>query len=131
MNTKRAKTGEKTEESILKKKPVKDEKSEMTDFDFEILAPSQSFFHMIKLLLTNLLDGAKFDVSGLSDHILNISALGALPASCLNFDMDVKYQDLSDAEYEQKRVMHNKEREVFGVTTIVRYSLFLEKDPFK
>ena len=92
------------------------------DLEFELVAPCESFFHSIKMLTQQMWDDQKFDVSGLSDALIAQQSLGSLPVTSLGFNLDEKYKDLSDGEFEKIRIKHNNERDVYGITTVINFS---------
>mmetsp|Transcript_13967 Transcript_13967/g.12349 ORF Transcript_13967/g.12349 Transcript_13967/m.12349 type:complete len:248 (+) Transcript_13967:132-875(+) len=92
------------------------------DAEFELVAPCESFFHTIKMLTQNLCDEQKYDVSGLSDALIEQQSLGSLPVTDLGFNLDEKFRLLNDKEFEKMRIKHNNERDVFGITTVINFS---------
>lgn len=87
-----------------------------------MVAPCESFFHSIKLLTQQLCDDQKFDVSGLADALIAQQSLGSLPVTTLGFNLDEKYADLNDEEFEKMRIKHNNDRDVYGITTVINFS---------
>lgn len=90
--------------------------------DFELVAPCESFFHSIKMLIQKLCDEQKYDVSGLADALIEQQSLGSLPVTSLSFDLDEKYKDLNDADFKKMRIKHNNDRDIYGITTVINFS---------
>ena len=54
--------------------------------DFEYAAPSEPYFHIVKALLNQYLDGEeqdKLDLSSMSDHLLERASIGSVIVSSL------------------------------------------------
>jgi protein BCP1 len=90
--------------------------------EFELVAPCESFFHSIKMLIHLLCDDQKYDVSGLADALIAQQSLGSLPVTTLDFDLEEKYGNLKDAEFEKMRIKFNNDRDVYGITTVINFS---------
>ena len=105
-----------------------EEKNQDSDSDeninaeFELVAPWESFFHSIKMLIQGLWDDQKYDSSGLADALIEQQSLGSLPVTNLGFNLDEKYKDLDDKEFEKMRIKHNNDRDVYGITTVIDFS---------
>ena len=100
----------------------KDSEDGSLNLDFELVAPWESFFHSIKMLTQQLCDDQKFDVSGLADALIAQQSLGSLPVTSLGFNLDEKYKNLNDVEFEKMRIKHNNDRDVYGITTVINFS---------
>lgn len=74
------------------------------------------------MLVLQLCDDQKFDVSGLADALIAQQSLGSLPVTSLGFNLDEKYANLTDEEFEKMRVKHNNERDVYGITSVIDFS---------
>lgn len=81
------------------------------------------------MLLSQLCDDQKYDISGLADALIAQQSLGSLPVTTLGFDLDKKYAKLNDEEFEKMRIKHNNGRDVYGITTVIDFSNREEK-PF-
>lgn len=53
-----------------------------------------------------------------------------LPVSVLGFDLEEKYSDLNDTEFEKMRMKHNAEWDIYGITSVLKYSSEINKDGF-
>lgn len=54
--------------------------------DFEYVAPSEPYFHIVRTLLNQYLDGVeqeKLDISSMTDHILERASIGSVITSSL------------------------------------------------
>ena len=67
-------------------------------------------------------DEQQYDVSGLSDALIEQQSLGSLIVSALDFDLEQKYAKLNDKEFEKMRIKHNNDRDVYGITTVINFS---------
>jgi len=109
-----------------KNEEEKDEDSGSEDDDlnveFELVAPCESFFHSIKMLVQQLCDDQKYDASGLADALIMQQSLGSLPVTALDFNLDEKYSALTDEEFEKMRQKHNNDRDVYGITSVINFS---------
>lgn len=60
---------------------VDGEGGELVDVDFDFFDPKPDDFHGVRALLQNYLDGSPFDVSGLTDAIIEQTTVRAPPSS--------------------------------------------------
>jgi hypothetical protein len=117
--SKRQKLQEDDEES--KHESGSDNGNELEE-EFELVAPCESFFHSVKMLIQLLCDDQKYDVSGLADALIAQQSLGSLPVTTLEYDLDAKYGHLTDEDFEKMRVKFNMDRDVYGITTVINFS---------
>lgn len=118
---KRQKVKEDSEEEEIKDGKEESKGEDDMQLDFEIVAPCESFFHSIKMLIQKLCDEQKYDVSGLADALIGQVSLGSLPVTSLGFDMDKKYADLDDENFEKMKYKLNNDRDVYGITTVIDF----------
>ena len=89
------------------------------------MAPSEPYFHFVKNMLNQFLDGQeqlKFRVSDMVDYILERASIGSVIASSLGADdpeLNPEYADLPDDEFEKIANKCNAERDVYGFISIV------------
>ncbi|CAI2374746.1 unnamed protein product [Moneuplotes crassus] len=118
---KRQKVKEDSDEEEKEKETPDDKSEDNLQADFEIVAPCESFFHSIKMLIQKLCDEQKFDISGLADALIEQQSLGSLPVTTLDIDLDAKYKNLDDKDFEKMRIKHNNDRDVYGITTVINF----------
>ena len=105
-------------------RPDKSKKSKVIDVEFELVLPSEAYYHSVRALLVSYLDGEEneqLDLSGLSDQVVSTISIGSVVASSLDQDpADMpEYKELSDADFEKIALRYNKERDVYGFITIL------------
>jgi hypothetical protein len=77
------------------------------EIEFEYVAPSEAYFHIVRALLNSYLDGKdqeELNLSAMSDHILERASIGSVLASSLGKDdpeRNQKYSNLPDEEFEK------------------------------
>ena len=104
--------------------------------DFEYVAPSEPYFHFFRTMLSTYLDGQeqeKFDMSSMSDYLLERASIGAVLASSLGDEdpeKDPKYADLPDEEFDKIAQRFNAQREVYGFLSIASLSWSRKKLPW-
>jgi len=93
--------------------------------DFEYVAPSEVYFHIVKTMIGMYLDGPQQDqlnLSAMSDHILERASIGSVIVSTLG-DQDPErnpaYANLNDEEFDKIARKLNATREVYGFLTIL------------
>lgn len=144
--TKRAKTKEDDEEyergveelrqNLGDEETLKMVKNQKVDVEFELVAPCEPYFHIVRVLLNHFLDEEpqeKLNISGMSDYIVERASLGSVIASSLgNLDPDVDpaCQKLSDEEFEKECLKRNATRDVYGVTSILSLTWSRSKQDF-
>ena len=112
----------------------KDDKSGKINVDFEYVSPSEPYFHIVRTLLLQYIDGEEqetLDVSGMADNILARASIGSVIASSLaeqDPEVDPQYAGLSDAEFEKVCLKLNGTRDVYGFISIL--SLTWEKSKY-
>eukprot|EP00347_Sterkiella_histriomuscorum_P017446 403349340 len=94
------------------------------DIDFELVIPNECYYHTVRALLTNYLDGEEqesFDMSGLADQVVNCISIGSIVASSIdpNPEEDPQYQHLSEDEFQKVVNKLNSQRDVYGFTTVL------------
>lgn len=98
------------------------------DIDFEYVSPSEPYFHFVKTMLVNYLDGQEqesFNMSAMADYILERASIGSVIASSLGFEdpeRNPEYADLPDDEFEKIALKFNAKREVYGFISIASLS---------
>ena len=119
------------------KSAIPDERhSGPADVEFDYVAPSEAYFHIIRTLLNSYLDGKEqeeLNISAMSDHILERASIGCVLASSLGKDdpeNNPKYNKLPDDEFDKIVYQMNQKRDVYGVTTILSMSKSKEKEQF-
>ena len=119
------------------KSAIPDEKnSGPAEIDFEYVAPSEAYFHIVRTLLNSYLDGKEqeeLNISAMSDHILERASVGCVLASSLGKDdpeKNPKYNKLPDDEFDKIVYQMNQKRDVYGVSTILSLSRSKEKEQF-
>ena len=68
-------------------RPDKTKKSKVIDVEFELVLPSEAYYHSVRALLNQYLDGEEneqLDVSGLADQVVNTISIGSVVASSLD-----------------------------------------------
>lgn len=105
-------------------RPDKSKKSKVIDVEFELVLPSEAYYHTVRALLNQYMDGEdneQLDVSGLSDQVVCTVSIGSVVASCLEKDpADMpEFKSLSDEEFEKVALRYNKERDVYGFITVL------------
>jgi hypothetical protein len=75
--------------------------SKVIDVDFELVLPNEAYYHSVRALLNQYLDGEEneqLDVSGLSDQVVSTVSIGSVVASPLEQDPAEmpEYKDLPD-----------------------------------
>lgn len=77
------------------------------DVDFDYVAPSEAYFHIVRTLLNAYLDGKEqedLNLSAMSDHILERASVGCVLASSLGKEDPEKnpnYAKLPDDEFDK------------------------------
>jgi hypothetical protein len=77
------------------------------EVEFDYVAPSEAYFHIIRTLLNSYLDGKEqeeLNMSAMSDHILERASIGCVLASSLGNDdpeKNPKYSKLPDDEFDK------------------------------
>ncbi|TNV78286.1 hypothetical protein FGO68_gene12590 [Halteria grandinella] len=99
-------------------------KSKVIDVDFELVQPSEAYYHSVRALLNQYLDGEDnetLDISGLADQVVNTVSIGSVVASALEQDpADMpEYQDLPDDQFDKIALKFNQDRDVYGFMTIL------------
>ena len=99
-------------------------KSKIIDVEFELVLPSEAYYHSVRALLNQYLDGEEnemLDVSGLADQVVSTVSIGSVVASPLEQDpADMpEYKDLPDEQFEKIALRYNKERDVYGFITVL------------
>jgi len=89
---------EEAQENLFK---VDKKKSKTIDVEFELVLPSEAYYHSVRALLSQYLDGEeneKLDLSGLADQVVSTVSIGAVVASPLDQDPAEmpEYKDLPD-----------------------------------
>lgn len=119
------------------KSAIPDERhSGPAEVEFEYVAPSEAYFHIIRTLLNSYLDGKEQEdllLSDMSDHILERASIGCVLASSLGKEdpeRNPKYQNLSDEEFDKVVLQMNQKRDVYGITSILSLSKSKEKQAF-
>jgi len=104
------------------KKPGKGE----IEVDFQYVVPSEAYYHSIKGLLAQYIDGEEAeetDLTGLADHICERVSIGQVVVSPLDEDKDPElmpeFADLSDDEFKKRSLRFYAERDVFAFSTIL------------
>lgn len=94
--------------------------------EFDYAEPSEAYYHTVKALLAQYLDGEEaedLDLMGLADHICERVSIGTVVVSPLDPENDPEQnpelQALSDAEFLKAAVKFNAKRDVFGFSTIL------------
>ena len=105
-------------------RPDTSKKSKVIDVEFELVLPSEAYYHSVRALLNQYLDGEdneKLDVSGLADQVVSTVSIGSVVASSLEKDpADMpEYKSLTDEEFEKVALRYNKERDVYGFITVL------------
>lgn len=105
-------------------RPDTSKKSKVIDVEFELVLPSEAYYHTVRALLNQYLDGEdneQLDVSGLADQVVSTVSIGSVVASCLEKDpADMpEYKSLTDEEFEKVALRYNKERDVYGFITVL------------
>lgn len=103
----------------------KAQKGEIT-VTFDYSQPSEAYYHTIKALLAQYLDGEEqeaLDTISLADHICSRASIGQVVVSPLDEakdpDLIPELQNLSDEEFAKQAIKYNSERDVFGFSTIL------------
>jgi phage terminase Nu1 subunit (DNA packaging protein) len=115
---------------LIKSKPdvvkTRDVKSGEVEVNFELVQPSEAYYHQVKALILRYLDGAEadeLDVIPMADHICERVSIGQVVASPLEPDQDPEQMPelakLSDADFAKVAVKYNSQRDVFGFSTIL------------
>lgn len=111
-------------------------KSQKVKVDFEMVSPSEPFFHIVRIMLIQYLDGEQqeeLNVSGMADNIVERASIGSVIASSLGKEdpaVDPKCEKLSDAEFDKEVEKRNAVRDIYGFTTILSLSWSQEKIAF-
>jgi hypothetical protein len=77
------------------------------DVEFDYVAPSEAYFHIIRTLLNSYLDGKEqeeLNISAMSDHILERASIGCVLASSLGKEdpeKNPKFSKLPDDEFDK------------------------------
>ena len=80
--------------------------SKTIDVDFEYVAPSEPYFHIVKTMLSQYLDGEhqeKLNLSAMAEYIIERASIGSVIASSLGKEdpeRNPAYAKLSDKEFE-------------------------------
>lgn len=95
--------------------------------EFELVQPSEAYYHSVRALLNQYLDGEdneNLDVSGLADQVVSTVSIGSVVASVLDEDpADMpEYKDLPDDKFEKIALKYNQQRDVYGFNTILSVS---------
>lgn len=112
------------------------EKDQVQTFDFEYVSPNEAYFHIVKVLLNQYLDGEhqeKLDLSAMSDFILERASIGSVIASSLGKEdpeTNPKYAKLSDKEFDKICLTMNQKRDVYGLISILSLSYSSAKIPW-
>jgi hypothetical protein len=101
--------------------------SKVIDVDFELVLPNEAYYHSVRALLNQYLDGEEneqLDVSGLSDQVVSTVSIGSVVASPLEQDPAEmpEYKDLPDDQFDRVALRYNKERDVYGFITVLSLS---------
>lgn len=102
----------------------KSKRSKNIDVDFELVQPSEAYYHSVRALLNQYLDGEDnetLDISGIADQVVNTVSIGSVVTSALEQDpADMpEYKDLPDEQFEKVALKYNSERDVYGFMTIL------------
>jgi len=94
--------------------------------DFELVSPCESYYHSVRGLLNQFLDGEEqeaLDISEMADNIVSRASIGSMVASPLDQDPETmpEYKDLPEAEFNKVVLRLNNERDVYGFTTILSF----------
>lgn len=102
--------------------------------EFDYVEPNEAYYHTIKALLVQYLDGEEaeeLDLMGLADHICERASIGTVVVSPLDPENDPEQipelQKLSDADFEKAAVKYNAKRDVFGFSTILSLNYKIRK----
>ena len=113
---------------------IGDEPEQKTlEVDFEYVAPSEAYYHIVRQLLLQYLDGPqqeKLDISAMADHILERASIGSVIASSLGYEDPEKnpeYESLPDKEFDKIVLKANAKRDVYGFITILSLTKYKEK----
>jgi len=104
--------------------------------EFELVSPSEPYFHIVKTLLNQYLDGVEqehLDLSGMADNIVERASIGSVIASSLGDEdpeLNPKYAKLSDEEFDKIALKYNATRDVYGVTTLLSLTWSKNKLPY-
>ena len=101
--------------------------SKVIDVDFELVLPNEAYYHSVRALLNQYLDGEEneqLDVSGLSDQVVSTVSIGSVVASPLEQDPAEmpEYRHLPDDQFDRVALRFNKERDVYGFITVLSVS---------
>jgi len=99
-------------------------KSKVIDVEFELVLPSEAYYHSVRALLSQYLDGEdneNMDLSGLADQVVSTVSIGSVVASPLDQDPAElpEYKDLPDAEFDKVALRYNSQRDVYGFLTVL------------
>ena len=97
---------------------------DIIDVEFELVLPSEAYYHTVRALISQYLDGEdqeNLDLSGLADLVVSCISIGSVVASALdpNPEEDPKYKHLNDEEFQKVVNKLNMQRDVYGFTTIL------------
>jgi hypothetical protein len=95
------------------------------EVDFEYVSPSEPYFHIVRTLLNQYLDGEAqetLNISEMADTILVRASIGSVIASSLGKEDPEKnpaFANLPDEEFEKIAQKANAKRDVYGFITIL------------
>ena len=104
------------------------------DVDFELVSPSEPYFHIVRTLLTQYLDGEEqesLNISGMTDSILQRASIGSVIASSLGVAdpvLNPEYAGLDDEEFAKIADKANATRDVYGVIHILSLTWSRKKE---
>ena len=90
---------------IMDLNKTKEDKAGKVKVEFEYVTPSEPYFHIVRTLLNQFLDGEaqeKLDISGMADNVLDRASIGSVIASSLGDedpDKDPRYEGLNDDQF--------------------------------
>lgn len=114
----------------------KDKIKKEVDVDFEYVVPSEPYFHIVRTLLNQFLDGEdqeKLDISAMTDHILDRASIGSVIASSLGDEdpeLNPEYAKLPEAEFDKIAQQCNAKRDVYGFISILSLTWSKKSQPF-
>ncbi|CDW91073.1 UNKNOWN [Stylonychia lemnae] len=99
-------------------------KGEVINVEFELVLPCETYYHTVRALLSQYLDGEeqeKLDLSGLADLVVSCISIGSVVASALelNPEDDPQYKHLNDEDFQKVVNKLNTQRDVYGFTTVL------------
>ena len=105
-----------------------EQENKFMEVEFEYVAPCEPYYHIVRTLLTQYLDGPEqenLDISSMADHILERASIGSVIASSLGHEDPEKnpaYAKLSDEEFNKIALRFNAKRDIYGFITILSIS---------